>query len=80
MRVVNMHEAKTHLSKLVERAVHGEPFIIARAGTPLVMVASLEMPEPGAMRRTGFLTDISVPEDFDQMGGSKLQALFEGDT
>ncbi len=79
MRVVNMHEAKTHLSRLVEGAVQGEPFIIARAGTPLVMVASLEMPEPGAVRRTGFLPDISVPEDFDQMGGSKLQALFEGD-
>ena len=79
MRVVNMHEAKTHLSKLVERAVHGESFIIARAGTPLVMVTSLEMPEPDAMSRTGFLPDISVPEDFDEMGGTKLQALFEGD-
>lgn len=79
MRTVNMHEAKTHLSKLIEGAVQGEPFIIARAGTPLVMVASLEMPEPSAMRRTGFLPGISVPDDFDQMGGSKLQALFEGE-
>lgn len=79
MRTVNMHEAKTHLSKLVEGAVQGEPFIIARSGTPLVVVASLETPEPGAMRRTGFLPGISVPEDFDQMGGFKLQDLFEGD-
>lgn len=79
MRTVNMHEAKTHLSKLVEGAVQGEPFIIARAGTPLVMVTSLETPEPDQMRRTGFLPGISVPEDFDQMGGSKLQGLFEGD-
>ena len=36
MRVVNMHEAKTHLSRLVQEAAQGEPFIIARAGTPMV--------------------------------------------
>ena len=36
MRTVNIHEAKTHLSRLIEQAVRGEPFIIAKAGTPLV--------------------------------------------
>ena len=34
MRTVNMHEAKTHLSRLVKAAAEGEPFIIARAGKP----------------------------------------------
>jgi prevent-host-death family protein len=36
MRTVNIHEAKTHLSRLVARAAQGEPFIIAKAGKPLV--------------------------------------------
>ncbi len=79
MQTVNMHEAKTHLSRLVEAAVQGEPFIIARAGKPLVKVVALETPEPDAMRRTGFLQGISVPEDFDQMGDSEIRGLFEGD-
>ena len=79
MQVVNMHQAKTHLSRLVEGAVQGEPFIIARAGKPLVMVVSLEAREPGATHRTGFMPDLSVPEDFDRMGDVALQELFEGD-
>src|SRR5579885_2137248 len=38
MRTVNIHEAKTQLSRLVDRAARGEPFIIAKAGRPLVKV------------------------------------------
>ena len=76
MKTVNMHEAKTHLSKLVEEAVQGEPFIIARAGKPLVKVVMIEA-EP--LRRTGFLAgQIDVPEDFNTMGGDLIQDLFEG--
>ncbi len=41
MRKVNMHEAKTHLSRLVERAAKGEGFVIAKAGKPLVKVVPL---------------------------------------
>ena len=79
MRTVNMHEAKTHLSRLVEAAANGEPFIIARAGKPVVKVVSVEAPESGAMRRIGFLDGkISVPGDFDRMGSSEIEALFEG--
>ena len=37
MHTSNMHEAKTHLSRLVEAAANGEPFIIARAGKPVVL-------------------------------------------
>jgi hypothetical protein len=36
MRTVNIHDAKTHLSRLVDRAAKGEPFVIAKAGKPLV--------------------------------------------
>lgn len=79
MRTVNMHEAKTHLSRLVEAAANGEPFIIARAGKPVVKVVAVEAPESGSMRRIGFLDgQISVPEDFDRMGSTEVEALFEG--
>ena len=79
MRTVNMHEAKTHLSRLVEKAVQGEPFIIARAGKPLVKVMAVDAPEPTTASRTGFLQGkISVPPDFDRMGSGEIEALFEG--
>ena len=79
MRTVNMHEAKTHLSRLVEKAAQGEPFVIARAGKPLVKVVAVDAQEPGAARRTGFLQGkISVPSDFDRMGSAEIEALFGG--
>ena len=81
VRTVNIHEAKTHLSRLVQAAVDGEPFLIARAGKPLVKVISVQAPESGAKRRTGFLADdISVPADFDRMGSAEIESLFESDT
>ena len=65
MKTVNMHEAKTHLSKLVAGAVAGEPFVIARAGKPLVKVSPVEelVKQP---RRLGFMVGLGgpVPEDF----------------
>ena len=78
MRTVNIHEAKTHLSRLIQAAVDGEPFIIARAGKPMVKVSAVNAAEAGAMRRTGFLAGrISVPPDFDRMGSTEIEALFE---
>ena len=78
MRTVNIHEAKTHLSSLVDRAVKGEPFVIAKAGKPLVKVAALDL--PAAPRRLGFLVgEIDVPDDFDRMGEAEIAALFEGE-
>ena len=75
MQKYNIHEAKTHLSALVEKAVSGEPFIIAKAGHPLVTVSRIEE-EPPRMR-TGFLKgNISVPEDFDRMGDGSIMDLF----
>ena len=77
MNVVNMHEAKTHLSRLVEQAAGGEPFIIARAGKPLVKVVALDTPDGAQVQRLGFLRgEISVPEDFDSMGQELIEALF----
>ena len=80
MRTVNMHEAKTHLSRLVRDAVNGEPFIIAKAGKPVVKVISVNAPESGTERRTGFMDgQISVPVDFDRMGAAQIEELFEGE-
>ena len=78
MQTVNIHEAKTQLSKLVDKAVKGEPFVIAKAGKPLVKVMSLDAPE--AAQRLGFMAgEIDVPEDFDRMGVEAIQALFAAD-
>ncbi|MBU6440936.1 MAG: type II toxin-antitoxin system prevent-host-death family antitoxin [Betaproteobacteria bacterium] len=79
MEIVNMHEAKTHLSRLVERAARGESFIIAKAGKPLVKVVAVEPPSALARRRVGFLVgEIAVPDDFDRMGQEQIEALFGG--
>jgi len=76
-RIVNVHEAKTHLSSLLDRAVKGEPFIIAKAGKPLVKVVPLDAPEAGEARRLGFMAgQIEVPDDFDRMGSSEIEQLF----
>lgn len=77
MRTVNIHEAKTHLSRLIERAVRGEPFIIAKAGRPMVKVAAVEPSAADGPRRLGFLVgEIDVPDDFDRMGEREIEALF----
>jgi antitoxin (DNA-binding transcriptional repressor) of toxin-antitoxin stability system len=75
MMMVNIHEAKTQLSKLIDQAVKGEPFVIAKAGKPLVKVEALDAPE--IPRRLGFLKgEIDVPKDFDRMGEDEIAALF----
>lgn len=80
MLTVNIHEAKTHLSRLIEQAANGESFIIAKAGRPLVKVMALDAPAAGQKKRLGFLAgQIVVPDDFDTMGGVEIAALFGGD-
>lgn len=79
MRTVNIHEAKTHLSRLVDDAAKGEPFIIAKAGRPVVKVTALDTPSGAQIRRLGFLAgEITVPEDFDRMGSAEIERLFGG--
>lgn len=77
MQQINIHAAKTQLSALVEQAAAGEPFIIAKAGRPLVKVIPYTADEK--IPRTGFLKgQISVPDDFDRMGEEDISAMFEG--
>lgn len=81
MHTVNIHEAKTHLSRLVEEAARGESFVIAKAGKPLVKVMALNAPTAGQIRRVGFLVgEISVPDDFDRMGSEEIEHMFEGNS
>lgn len=73
--IINIHEAKTHLSKLIDRAVKGEPFVIAKAGKPLVRVTALDA--PAVPERLGFLAgEIEVPDDFDTMAADEIAAMF----
>jgi len=78
MVTVNIHQAKTQLSKLVDRAAKGEPFVIAKAGKPLVKVVALDTPK--TPRRLGFLKgEFRVPHDFNRMGRAEIAKLFGTD-
>jgi prevent-host-death family protein len=74
---INIHVAKTNLSRLVEQAAQGESFVIAKAGKPMVTVIPYRVSEK-VQKRVGFLKDfITVPEDFDHIAGEEIAALFE---
>ena len=78
METFNIHEAKTHLSRLVEKAARGESFVIAKAGKPMVRVSALDSPMAAQRRRTGFLEgQIRVPDDFDEMGCEQILRMFD---
>ena len=75
MRIVNIHEAKTNLSRLVDAAAKGEAFVIAKAGKPLVKVVPIDAPP--AKRRVGFLAGrFTVPDDFDTMFQDEIEKMF----
>jgi prevent-host-death family protein len=79
MRTVNISEAKKYLSRLVDRAAKGEPFIIAKAGKPLVEVVPLNAPPAGEIKRLGFMPGIEVPNDFDTMFAEEIEEMFYRD-
>jgi len=77
MRTVNIHEAKTHLSRLVEEVAHGESFVIAKAGKPVAKIVPLDASDTVSSRRLGFMAgEIAVPDDFDRLGGEAIEHLF----
>jgi len=74
-KIFNLHTAKTHLSRLVEEAVHGEEIVIAKAGKPVVRL----VPVANKRRRTGFGADrrkIRIREDFDAPLSDDVLQLF----
>lgn len=75
MKIVNIHEAKTHLSRLIDEAAKGRSFVIAKAGKPLVKVVPIDKQKKP--QRTGFLIgDYSIPDDFDKMASKEIEELF----
>ncbi|HEX7730589.1 MAG TPA: type II toxin-antitoxin system Phd/YefM family antitoxin [Terracidiphilus sp.] len=84
MRTYNIHDAKTHLSRLVEEAVNGKPFIIAKAGKPKVKVVPIadetaKLPK----RRLGLMKGtMTLPDNFleiDKQLDKEIEALFYGE-
>jgi prevent-host-death family protein len=76
MTTVNIHDAKTHLSRLVARVARGESFIIAKAGKPLARVIPIDAKE-SPKDRLGFMKgEMTVPKNFDDMGRDEIASLF----
>ena len=77
METVNIHQAKTHLSRLLDRVAKGGEFVIAKAGKPVAKLGPLSAPEAGKGQRLGFMAgQLRVPDDFDRMGEDDIQRLF----
>ena len=80
MQTVNIHEAKTHLSRLIEKASQGESFIIAKAGKPMVKVVAIDVEPVKAPQRLGFMKGkMRVPDDFDTMYADEIARMFNGE-
>jgi prevent-host-death family protein len=79
MKTVNIPESKTQLSKLIEEASKGEPFVIAKAGKPVVKVTAISAPTVAQVRRLSFMAgQVFVPDDFDRMGKDEIEQMFGG--
>ena len=75
---INVHDAKTHFSKLLERVADGETVVIAKSGKPVAKLAPLDQGDLLLPRRVGFIVGhIDVPDDFDAMGQSEISGMFE---
>lgn len=78
MKTVNVHEAKTHLSKLIDAVMKGEVIIIAKAGKPAVKLVPVTVEKP--KRQLGILKGkIRIADDFDAPLPDDILASFEGE-
>jgi prevent-host-death family protein len=79
MAVTNIHEAKTHLSRLLERVEAGEEIIIAKAGHPVARLVPYRLPKTPPFRRPGSMKGkIWMSRDFDQLPDD-VAAAFRGE-
>ncbi len=79
MRTVNIHAAKTHLSRLLDDVANGEEVIIARAGRPVARLVPLQQEATPGRRRLGVLAGkLKVPDDFDAPLPEEILRDFEG--
>lgn len=77
MHTVNIHEAKSNLSRLLEEVAAGQEVIIAKAGKPIARLVSLEA-APKKRRLGLFRGELNVPDDFDAPLPEDVLASFEG--
>ena len=77
MKSVNIHEAKTHLSRLVERVQAGEEIVIAKAGRPAARLVPIE-PACKPVKIGGMKASSPVPDDFNTMFEKEIEASFAG--
>ena len=77
VETVNMHEAKTQLSKLVDKAAKGESVVIAKAGKPMVRLVAFDAPKERPKKRIGFMKGQGTfPEDFKAVGRKEIEEMF----
>ncbi|WP_149538514.1 type II toxin-antitoxin system Phd/YefM family antitoxin [Siccirubricoccus phaeus] len=77
---VNIHDAKTHLSRLVDQAARGEAIVIAKAGKPVAKLVPLESHQEVAKKRIGFMKgEFTVPDDFDTLCQEEVERMFYGE-
>ncbi|MGD0831094.1 MAG: type II toxin-antitoxin system prevent-host-death family antitoxin [Terracidiphilus sp.] len=83
MRTINIHQAKTHLSRLVDEAVQGDSFIIAKAGKPKVRVVRIDESIAQPKRLLGAMKGLySLPENFEEIDremDKEIERLFLGE-
>ena len=75
MKPVNIHEAKTHLSRLIERVEAGEEIIIAKAGRPAARLVPIEKAF-NPIKIGGMKSKVLMPDDFNTMFEDEIAAMF----
>jgi prevent-host-death family protein len=79
MQTVNIHAAKTHLSRLIDAVIEGEEIVIARSGRPVARLVPLQQEAKPGRRRLGILGGkLKVPDDFDAPLSEEILRDFEG--
>jgi prevent-host-death family protein len=83
MRTINIHEAKTHLSRLVDEAMLGDSFVIAKRGKPAVIVTQLPVTDAPKKRILGSLRGVyTLPDNFEEIDremDKEIEKLFLGE-
>ncbi len=74
-KIINLVEARSRLSQLVERAAAGETIVIAKAGRPLARL--VPMPRNRPVRLGSLRGRITIPADFDRLGDAEIEAMFD---
>ena len=80
MQIVNMHEAKTHFSKLVEAVTGGEEIVVAKAGKPAARLVPIDRGKRQGVRFGLMKGEIVIAEDFDAPLPDDLLQAFEGES